>query len=119
MDDNLSMLVLIERYLEEDDVEVDTARNEETALRLARQHLYDAVLLDINLGSARDGVDVLGELRKVPGYARVPAVAVTAYSMPGDKGRFLAAGFDAYLGKPFTEEELYDVLARVIIPTKG
>ena len=50
----------------------------------------------------------------VPGYERVPAVAVTAYAMPGDEERFLAAGFDAYLGKPFTEEELHEMLARVI-----
>ena len=82
-------------------------------LMLARQHLYDAVLLDINLGGARDGVDVLGELRMVPGYERVPAVAVTAYSMPGDKERFMEAGFDAYLGKPFTPEQLQEVLVQL------
>jgi len=72
------------------------------------------VLLDINLGCARDGVDVLRELRMLPGYERVPTVAVTAYAMPGDKERFLEAGFDAYLGKPFTEEELHEVLVQLL-----
>ena len=114
LDDNPAMLVLLERYLK--DSIVDTATDEEEILTLARQHLYDAVLLDINLGGARDGVEVLRELRMLPGYERVPAVAVTAYAMPRDKEHFLTAGFDAYLSKPFTEDELHDVLARVTTP---
>ena len=52
----------------------------------------------------------------LPGYARVPTLAVTAYAMPGHKERFLAEGFDAYLGKPFTPEELHDVLAQLLAP---
>ncbi len=115
VDDNPAILLLLERYLEEE-YAVDTATDEETALALARQHPYDAVLLDINLGCARDGVDVMQELRMLPGYAHVPALAVTAYAMPGDKERFLAEGFDAYLGKPFTPEELHDVLAQLLAP---
>ena len=73
------------------------------------------VLLDINLGVIRTGVDVLHELRQVPEYATIPAVAVTAYALPGDRERFLEAGFDAYLGKPFTEEELRQVLIEVLL----
>jgi len=121
VDDNPGLLALLERYLEEvpQVLETDTALDADAALALAQRQLYDAVFLDINLGGARDGVDVLGELRMLPGYERVPMVAVTAYALPGDKERFLAAGFDAYLGKPFTPEQLHDVLARVTIPATG
>ncbi len=121
VDDNPGLLALLERYLEEvpQVLEADTALDAEAALALAQRQLYDAVFLDINLGGARDGVDVLRELRMLPGYERVLMVAVTAYAMPGDKERFLAVGFDAYLGKPFTPEQLHDVLARVTIPTMG
>ena len=116
MDDNPAMLYLLERFLDEvpEVNEVDTAEDEETALALTRRHRYDVVLLDINLGGIRTGVDVLHELRQVPEYAAVPAVAVTAYALPGDRERFLEAGFDAYLGKPFTEEQLREVLIAVL-----
>ena len=117
VDDNPAMLYLLERFLEEvlEVQEVGAAGDEETALALARLHRYDVVLLDINLGVIRTGVDVLHELRQVPEYATIPAVAVTAYALPGDRERFLEAGFDAYLGKPFTEEELRQVLIEVLL----
>ena len=120
VDDNPAMLYLLERFLEEvlEVPEVDAAGDEETALALARLHRYDVMLLDINLGVIRTGVDVLHELRQLPAYATVPAVAVTAYALPGDRERFLEAGFDAYLGKPFTEEELRQVLIEVL-PTQN
>ena len=50
----------------------------------------------------------------MPEYAEVPVVAVTAYVMPEDRARFLEAGFDAYLGKPFTEEQLRNLLLEVL-----
>ena len=117
VDDNPAMLYLLERFLEEvpEVSEVDTAEDEERALALARRQHYDIVLLDINLGGIRTGVDVLDALRQMPAYATVRAVAVTAYALPGDRERFLEAGFDAYLSKPFTEEELRQVLIAVLL----
>ena len=117
VDDNPAMLYLLERFLEEmpEASEVDTAEDEESALALARRQRYDVVLLDINLGVIRTGVDVLQALRQLPEYAMVPAVAVTAYALPGDRERFLEAGFDAYLSKPFTEEQLRQVLIAVLL----
>ena len=116
LDDNLALLYLLERFLEAmpEVNEVDTAEDEKTALALARRQRYDIVLLDINLGVIRTGVDVLHTLRQLPAYATVPAVAVTAYALPGDRERFLEAGFDAYLGKPFTEEQLRKVLLQML-----
>lgn len=120
LDDNLALLYLLERFLEAmpEVNEVDTAEDEKTALALARRQRYDIVLLDINLGVIRTGVDVLHALRQLPAYATVPAVAVTAYALPGDRERFLEAGFDAYLGKPFTEEQLRKVLLQML-PTQA
>jgi len=115
LDDNSSMLYLLERFLMAlRDVEVDTAEDETTALALARRQHYDIALLDINLGVIRTGVDVLHELRRLPEYTTIPAVAVTAYALPGDRERFLEAGFNAYLGKPFTEEQLREVLVETL-----
>jgi CheY-like chemotaxis protein len=44
------------------------------------------------------------------GERRIPIVALTASAMKGDRERFLTAGMDAYLPKPFTAEDLYAVI---------
>ena len=116
VDDNPAMLYLLERFLEEipEVSAFDTAEDDETAHTLAQKHRYDVVLMDINLGGARTGEDVLHDLRSLPDYAATPVVAVTAYAMPEDRARFLEAGFDAYLGKPFTEEQLRTLLTQML-----
>lgn len=75
---------------------------------------FDAVLIDINLGGGPSGLDLLAALRTHPAYRTVPMAAVTAYALPGDRERFLAAGFDAYLSKPFTADDLLAVLAQLL-----
>jgi CheY-like chemotaxis protein len=77
--------------------------------RMNRQR-FDALVLDINLGGKQTGVDVLRVARTLPGYGRVFAVALTAYALPGDRERFLAAGFDRYVSKPFTRTALMAAL---------
>ena len=116
VDDNAPMLHLLERFMEEipEVSAFDTAKDDEAALTLARKHHYDVVLMDINLGGTRTGEDVLHDLRSMPDYATTPIVAVTAYAMPEDRSRFLEAGFDAYLGKPFTEEQLRTMLTQML-----
>ena len=57
------------------------------------------ILLDIHLG-AESGLDGLAEIRAQPALAGVPVIAVTAFAMPGDRERFLRAGFDGYSSKP-------------------
>ncbi|WP_412060895.1 hybrid sensor histidine kinase/response regulator [Rubrivirga sp. IMCC45206] len=85
---------------------VETAAGPDEAVALAARRSYDAFVLDINLTADRDGVDVLRALRGLPAHASTPAAAMTAYAMPGDRERFLASGFDAYLSKPFTSHEI-------------
>jgi CheY-like chemotaxis protein len=74
---------------------------------------FDLVILDINLGTDVQGVDLLHKLRREGLPEQVPAVAITAHALPGDADRLLANGFDAYLRKPFTRTELLDTLASV------
>ncbi len=43
---------------------------------------------------------------------RIPIIAVTAHTQPGDRERFLAVGMDDYLGKPVSVDGLEMVLER-------
>ena len=113
LDDNVDTLALTQHQLR-DRFLVDTAADVDTALATARGKRFDALVLDINLGGGHDGIDVLHALREMDAYRDVPVVALTAYAMPADRERFLNAGFDAYLSKPFTKQEITDTLDRLL-----
>lgn len=95
---------------------VFSASNGRKAISLAEQRLFDIVLMDINLGTDIDGTTTMRRMRKIPGYQGVPFVALTGYASIEDRDRLLAEGFDHYLPKPFTREELIQVIL-AIFPT--
>ena len=86
------------------------------AVQAARKSSFDAFVLDINLGEERSGVELLRLLRDLPHHANTPALALTAYALPGDRERFLDAGFSAYVSKPFTRNDLLDAISRLLNP---
>jgi PAS domain S-box-containing protein len=90
--------------------EVELAEGPEAALDLARGRTFDLVMLDIHLGTDMNGVDLLRDLRDLPHYANVPAIALTAYALPADRERFFDGGFNLHLSKPFTKEELFETI---------
>ena len=113
VDDDPKMRTLI-RLLLNRICRVDLADSEQSAIEQASQKRYDMVLLDINLGRVRTGVDALKELRKIPQYDLIPVVALTGYSLPRDREYLLESGFDDYLPKPIKEDLLYNVVNQVL-----
>ena len=97
-----------------DAFQVATAGDGEAAFAAIDAARPDVVLLDIHLGLSISGEDVMRQLRASPTFAGLPIVAVTAYGLPGDRERFLAAGFDAYLTKPYGRADLREAVARAI-----
>ena len=89
---------------------VDTAEDAESAIIKATNIFYDVVILDIGLKGELNGIDVLKEIRKLPGYDKVPIIAFTAFAMAGDKEKFLSEGFDDYLAKPIIKEDLFSMV---------
>lgn len=65
----------------------------------------DVILLDVSL-PCMDGVEVLARLRCDSETASLPAIALTAHAMAGDRHRLLGLGFDDYVSKPITDEGL-------------
>ena len=105
---------LLVDYMLSETYDVVTTKHEEGALHLASQKRFDLVLMDINLGEARTGVDVMESLRRLPAYVDVPIVAMTAYALLEDRTRFLEAGFDGYLSKPFTEHQAHTIIQQLL-----
>lgn len=84
------------------------------ALEALRAQPFDLVLMDVQM-PGMDGVEVVGRLRKGLCGARaasLPVIALTAYSMAGDRERFIEAGMTDYLSKPVTLDRLGETVAR-------
>jgi len=113
VEDNPDTQLLL-RYLLRSEYALEVVPHVEDALRAAREGEFDLLVLDINLGEERTGLDLLNELRALPAYEDTPALALTAYAMPGDKERFEDAGFEAYIAKPFTRKELHTALRSML-----
>ncbi len=112
VEDNDDTRRLIERILGER-YRVDAAGDVDTALDLLRESVYDALVLDIHLSGEQTGVELLQTARALPYHEAVVALALTAYALPGDRERFLDSGFDAYLSKPFSKEDLMEALLSI------
>ncbi len=93
---------------------IDYAEDGLTALKLANEKKYSLILMDINLGPGLDGVNVCTKIKQIPGYENVPIVALTGYALSGDKDNFLSLGFDFYLAKPFTKQQLIGEVSQII-----
>jgi PAS domain S-box-containing protein len=78
---------------------VDVADDGQMALQRASQSLYDLVLMDVQMPRL-DGLRAAAAIRQLPGWARVPIVAMTASAFPEDRADCLAAGMDDVLVKP-------------------
>jgi signal transduction histidine kinase len=95
-------------------LEVKLANDGQQALQLLEQHRVDLVLMDIGM-PVLDGHEATRRLRereqrlKLP---RVPVVALTAYAFESDAAKALDAGMDAHLAKPYSREQLKELVQR-------
>lgn len=115
LEDNSESRLLL-RHLLRRDFDATIVAGADDALAEAEHRRFDVVLLDINLGERRTGVDVLKMLRHLPVFGDTPALACTAYALPGDREHFLEAGFADYVSKPFVKNDLLAALNRAIKP---
>ena len=77
---------------------------------LAEHGPFALVLLDIQFPGG-SGVELLRELRADPATATIPVIALTAAAMAGDRERFLAQGFTAYMSKPIDVRSFASTIA--------
>jgi CheY-like chemotaxis protein len=92
---------------------LDEAVDGPAALALLEQQPYDVVLMDIQM-PGMSGVEVTQRLRQLPERAATPVIALTANAFRADVERYMAAGFNDYLAKPFDEAELYQKIEALV-----
>ncbi|UOD31488.1 response regulator [Massilia violaceinigra] len=104
---NLKLVQEIVRY--RPDLHLLTAPDGHIGIELAKAHLPDVILMDLNLPCV-SGADALKELRSDPRTAHIPVIALTASAMPRDVERGLASGFARYLTKPINIDEFNEAI---------
>lgn len=101
VEDNELNMKLFHDLLEAHGYQTVETRNGIEAMALARQHMPDLILMDIQLPEV-SGLEVTKWLKADPELKRIPVVAVTAFAMKGDEERIRAGGCEAYLSKPIS-----------------
>jgi two-component system, cell cycle response regulator DivK len=89
------------------------AETGEEGVRLAHERRPALILMDIQLPGI-NGVDALQQLRADPMTSAIPVIAVTASVMTQDRTRIMAAGFDAFHGKPISVRQLLATVREIL-----
>jgi signal transduction histidine kinase/CheY-like chemotaxis protein/HPt (histidine-containing phosphotransfer) domain-containing protein len=88
---------------------VDIAQNGKEAVEAAARHPYDLIFMDCQM-PMMDGYEATKAVKGQNGNPSPVIIAVTAHAAQGDRERCLAAGMDDYLSKPFSKEQVFQLL---------
>ena len=115
VEDNETNQLVASEILGQRGLEVDVASNGQEGVDAARNagspSPYALIFLDIQM-PVLDGYDAARAIRRLPGYADVPIVALTAEAMEGTREKCLQAGMNDYIAKPLKPSEIYACLDR-------
>lgn len=112
-EDNEANVIVTKEFLEYSGYDVTVARDGHAVVEQAMQDIPDIILMDVQIPNA-NGLDAARRLRSDPRFDSVPIIALTAFAMPGDRERCLAAGMDEYLSKPVTLKTLQQMIERFL-----
>jgi len=95
---------------------VTLATNGVEALEVVTEKSFDVILMDCQM-PVMDGYQATAAIRttekKEGGINHIPIIALTANALEGDRERCLLAGMDDYISKPFKQEKLLKIFARL------
>ena len=111
VDDNELNLKVANRALSDLNVKIDESLSGKDAIEKVKKNKYDVILLDIMMPEM-NGEETLKELKKIKGF-NTPVVALTADALTGAKEKYLEEGFDEYIAKPFTRDQIKEKLDKI------
>jgi len=118
IEDDPASLELLKYLLERAGHSVRGAPDGATGLRAALEYSFDLILCDLQMPELT-GFEVIARLRSSPDWRPVPMIAVTAYSMPGDRESVMAAGFTEYMTKPIDPDNFLADIDRWLAQAPG
>ena len=115
VDDDADTCEALRLALEEAGASVIVAHSLDGAFETYRQSPPHAVIADIRLGRS-DGYALIKAIRKTDSEYRgfTPIIAMTSFASPEDQARAMAAGFNAFVAKPFDSQSVVAAVANLL-----
>jgi len=111
VDDNGPNLELLSTWLQDLKVQVVKAHGGLQAVELGTSQSFDLIFMDIQMPDL-DGVQATQRIREQGLNQHTPLVALTAHALPSERKQLLQSGFDDYLTKPLSEDQLIHTLMK-------
>ena len=112
--DNALNMKLVVALLRIGNYETLEAVDAATGIELARRHLPDLILMDIQL-PGMDGLSATRRIKEDQALRRIPVVALTSYAMPNDKEKALAMGCEGYIAKPIDTRQFLESISQFLM----
>ncbi len=113
VEDNKTNQILLSLILDDFGLSYDVVNNGSEAVLNVKQYQYDLVLMDQNM-PIMNGIEATQIIRdnEKETQQHLPIIAVTANALVEDRQKLLDAGMDDYISKPYTEDQILEVLLK-------
>jgi len=111
IDDDVFICNILDKYLSDNQYQVEAAYSAASARKLLKDNTYDAVLCDYRLPDS-DGMKMLESIKAANPRARV--VIITAYADVNVAVKLIKSGADDYVVKPIQQEEILRLLQELL-----
>ena len=113
VEDNELNMKLFHDLLEVHGYNIIQTKDGMDALRLAREHKPDLILMDIQLPEV-SGLEVTKWIKEDDDLKSIPVIAVTAFAMKGDEEKIREGGCEAYIAKPISVTNFLETVQRFL-----
>jgi PAS domain S-box-containing protein len=110
-EDNATNQIVVSHALEKVGCDIDIANNGKEAVQAAQIRDYDCILMDISMPEM-DGIEATKRIKSSRRNTETPIIALTAYSLRGDRERFIASGMTDFLAKPVEKQDLLACISK-------
>jgi two-component system cell cycle response regulator DivK len=117
VEDNELNMKLFHDLLEAHGIDVIQTRDGREVLDLAREHMPNLILMDIQLPEV-SGLDVTKWLKQDAALKSIPVIAITAFAMKGDEEKIREGGCEDYISKPISVMQFLDKVKKYLEPQK-
>jgi len=113
VEDNELNMKLFHDLLEAHGYNILQTKDGMEALRMAREHRPDLILMDIQLPEV-SGLEVTKWIKEDDDLKSIPVIAVTAFAMKGDEEKIREGGCEAYIAKPISVTSFLETVQRYL-----